>query len=522
MGLISIIALCIYGWIAAGGMGIVGFSDSADYLFFADFYRAQFSGQPPPEAVAFYRATRFPPLFPLLLAVFGGGTHDLQWTQVVSCTVTLCMFVMLWVWVRRETANPVAAATITALIVLSPGLFLLTLNPVSEPLAMGMTWLVFFLAAKPRMTSDGYILLALIAGMSTLARSANIVLIAAIPVWLYLQRANWKQLAAATAIAFAPFLLWMIYRRSIPNAGSYLDGFTLEQAITDLGGWPDLLYQHPWRLFVGFTKNLDNTPDALSLCIAIVILVCATYGWWRRARAKKLDAIFFGFYLALILIWPYPREATRFITFVMPLLFLYALHGLQGLGQYVTANTRMKSSASGVLALMVALASAGTIWHFVDLAMQPVDEELRREQREQMYFAASTRVTALKAAEISARIRLTAREATLRIPPGDCVYATLPYLLEMHGPVNVIPYPEDFEEELSVEAQLRRCNYFFIAGVRGHIPAHVPFFPRELLHPWAVPVVMSKIDEWMVAALLVRESKAAARNDSSIKGQTNP
>ena len=145
LGLISIIAVCVYSWIAAGGIGIIGFSDSADYLLYADFYRAQFAGQSPPEAVAFYRATRFPPLFPLVLAAFGGGTDDtLGRARIVSCIITLGMFAMLWAWLRRETESPVAAATITLLVVLSPGLFLLVLNPVSEPLAMGMLWLTFF------------------------------------------------------------------------------------------------------------------------------------------------------------------------------------------------------------------------------------------------------------------------------------------------------------------------------------------------------------------------------------------
>lgn len=522
LGLISIITVCVYGWIPAGGVGLIGFSDSVDYLLFTDFYRSQFAGEAPPEAVEFYRATRFPPLFPLLLASFGGGTDALQWTQVVAFAITLLMFAMLWAWLRRETENPVAAATITLLVVLSPGMFLLVLNPVSEPLAMGMTWLTFFLAAKPRMTTDRYILLALIAGMSTLARSANIALLVAIPVWLYLQRATWKQWVSSTAAAFAPFAFWLVYRRSIPRSDFYLDGLTLQYFVAELGGWPDLLYVHPWRLISGFASNL-NTLNVLTLCIANTILVCATYGWWQRLWAKKLDAVFFAFYLGLILVWPFPTEAMRFMTFLLPLLFLYALLGVQKLTQAFPASTPSNAVAPALLALMFVLASASAISHFLYLATQTVDEELRGEQRTRIYFNTPDRASALKAAEGNARIRLTARETTRLLPPDDCVYATMPHLLQVHGPVKVVLYPKQFAEGVPIETQLRLCNYFFISGLKGYYPSHRPFYPSDDLDAWTAPVLMSEVgDHLLIAALLVRESGTAPVPDDSLKEQDLP
>ena len=359
-------------------------------------------------------------------------------------------------------------------------------------------------------------LLALIAGLSTLARSANIVLVAAIPVWLYLQNATRKQLMVGTVAAFAPFVLWATYRRSMPNANDYLDGVTLQYAVTELGGWPDLLYLHPWQMISGFARNLDNTPDAFSLSIAIAILVCAAYGWWQRVRAKKLDAVFFAFYLAMILVWPYPSEAMRFITFLLPLLFLYALLGVQRLAQTFPASSRSKTRAPALLALLVALASATTIWHFLDLATLTVDEELRGEQRTQMYFTTPDRATALRSAEGNARIRLTAREATRLIPADDCAYATLPSLLEMHGPVRVLPYPDRFVEGIPVESQLRLCNYFFVSGLRGNSPSHQPFHPAEKLRAWTTPLLVADLgDGSIVAALLIRQSGTAPSNDAN-------
>lgn len=510
LGLISTIAVCINGWVAAVDMGIIGFSDTAEYLYFTDFYRAQFTGQTLSHAAEYYRTTRLPPLFPLVLAAFGGGTHALQWTQIIASAIALFVLVVMWVWLRRETESPSAAATITLLVVLSPGLFLLTLKPASEPLAMGMTLLTFVLATKPRATASDYVLLALIAGSSTLARSANIALVAAIPIWLYFQHgANRKQWLTATVVAFAPFALWLAYRRLLPNTESYLAAMTLDHIVAELGGWPDLLYLQPWTLFLGLARNFDSTPDASSLIVVFVLLLIGVRGWWLRVRAKKLDAVFLASYLGLILIWPYPEEAPRFMTFLLPILLLYALQGIQSLIPSERGNATV---ASGVLALAFVLISAGTLWHFLDLATLTVDEELRPEQREQLYFHAPDRAAALITAEGLARVRLAAAEAAQQVPRDDCVYATLPHLLAMRAPITVVRYPLRLVDGIPPEAQLRECSYFFVAGFSGTKPGEGPFHLLEELEPWTKPVLTSEMSgggpEATVAALLVRTMRA--------------
>lgn len=502
------VALVVYGWVAAEGMGTIGFSDSAEYLFFADFYRGAFFGAAPtPDAIEFYRTTRFPPLFPLLLAAFGGGSDALERAQLVSCFSVLAMLAVLWAWLRLEIRHSPTIATITLVTAISPGLFLLVLNPVSEPLAMGMTWLVFALAAKDDPTRRLLLLLAFVAGLSTLARSINIALVAAIPVWLWLQRASLSRNAAATAVALLPFLAWLGYRRSLPGTESYLHVFDLNYMIDELGGWPELLYLQPLALLRGLAKNFDHDPGGVAYGVATLVLVFAALGWWQRARVRALDAVFLFFYFGVILVWPYPREAPRFLTFILPLLYFYTWLGIMASVHRWSEERSRTRIATTALGALFAIGSVATIWHFVDLATLRLEPELRREMRTQLFFHTPDRNAAARAAEASTRMRFAAREVLNEVPDDDCVYASLPSVIKIHGSIRVLRYPWRFVDGIPIERQLAQCNYFFVAGMEGVVPGHRPFYPSEQLKGWTHPVLLAELGEnHLVAALLIRST----------------
>jgi hypothetical protein len=500
---IASIALVVQGWIAFGGVGIISFSDSADYLFFTDFYRGQFYGEVRPQDLAFYWATRFPPLFPLVLAVFGGGTHDLPHTQMIACSITVAMLVPMWVWLRRESGSALVAATITVLVVASPGLFLLTLNPVSEPLAMGLTWLVFALSRDAERKPGLGLPVALVAGLATLARSINVALVLSVPVWMLMQRPRPRprHWVGASVVALVPFLAWMSYRRTLPRTTAYTDAFDLDFVVSELGGWPELLYVHPWRLVMALVRNFDTTPDALSIALTLAIGGAAILGALLRLRARKLDAVFLAIYVGILLVWPYPREAPRFVTQVLPIVLLHAWVGLDWLVARATSVGSRAAIAS--LTALVFGASAGTVFHFVHLATQPLVAELRPEQREPPYFLSPDRQAAEATARRLATIRIAAREAAGAVPDGECVYAVLPYLLERHGQVRTELYPVSLGAAKPVEAQLSECAYLFVVGIPGAWPSQTPFFPMDHLGDSTVTIFTAAVgDGVMVAALL--------------------
>lgn len=511
--LVAGVACVVYGWIAAGGIGTVGFSDSADYLLFADYYRGEyFARTQTSQAVEHYRTTRFPPLFPLLLAAFGGGADAVERAQWVSFASVIAMLALLWAWLRRQTRTPWATGAITLMVVLTPGLFLLVLSPVSEPIAMALMWLVFLLASRTERSTQLILLLAAIAGLSTLARSINVALVAAIPIWLALHRIPMRVGIGATACACIPFLAWLVHRRSMPDAQSYFDAIEPQHLIAQLGGWPEMLYAQPWTVFRGLARNLDHDPGGVALALASIVLVFALIGWWRRLRARELDAVFLLLYVGVILAWPYPREAPRFVTFVLPLLYFHAWLGLRACASSQIAERGARLAATAALTMVFAIGSGPSILHFIDLATQRLDPELRPEMRTQLYFHTPDRSAAARAAEANARLRFAAREVVRRVPPGNCVYATLPYVLRMQGEIRVLRYPWSFVDGVSVEEQLRRCDYFFVAGMKGDVTGHRPFHPSAQLQGWTSPVLVAEMGKGrVVAALLVRSDSSAGR-----------
>lgn len=508
LGLVAAVAVTIHAWIAAVDMGIIGFSDAVDYLYLTDFYRGHFLGQVDSHAADYYRVSRLPPLYPVVLAALGAGTHALHWSQIVASCLTVAMLVPMWWWLRRESGSAAIGVTLAMLVVISPGLFLVSLKPASEPVAMAMTWIAFLIASKPNQSPTEYVALAVLVGISALVRSANIALAIALPVWLWTRRLDLGRRLAVSALALLPFVLWTLYRRTFAGAESYLAAMTPANIVSALGGWPNFLYLHPWTLFLGLVRNLDHTPGPASIAAVAILLAFALAGGWTRLCSGKLDAIFVCTYAAMLLVWPYPAEAPRFMTFILPIVLLYSTSGARRLVETLEAEQRATGLACAVAVALALVASAPTMLHFVKLASVRVDDDLQPEQREQLYFLSPDRATAIANADAAARVRLAAAEAARRIPAGACVYSTLPHLFALRAPVRTLRYPLRLSPDASADAQLATCNYFFVTAFSGNVPGEGAFHLADALRGWTQPILVSRVElgkgPYTLAALLVR------------------
>jgi hypothetical protein len=501
------VALLVYGWVAFGNRTMTGFSDAIDYLFMADFYRATFAGVPDPLAVEHYRTTRFPPLFPLLLAAFGGGSAHTHPAEFVTGATVVLAVVVIWLWARRETHDPWLALLVALATCLNPALFLLALTPASEPLAMAATWTAFLLAASQPHSRSRLLALAAVIGVSTLVRSANIALTAAFLVWLAMRRVPLRSSLLPGLVSTVPFLAWAVYRGTLPGAQTYLGVFAATDYVQQLGGWPDLLWLQPWHLFEAWAQSWNPLARQLHYVPAALLLVFLLPGLAERLRAQRLDAWFFLAYVGMILVWPYPSDARRFTLFVLPLMVLYAIQGAVRVMQRWAPRLR-PAAAGGVVALLLFFAAGSTLAHFVRLAAIPVDPELEGDKREEAYFAAPDAAAAARSLERNARARLTAAEAGAIAGPAECVYATMPQLLRLHGRVRSVRYPDDIADAAAAQAQLSACRYYFVADLNFHGSRQPPFYPMEQLRGWTSIVLQSRMRvgeaNRLVAALFER------------------
>jgi len=253
--LLCVLGAIVYGWIALHSMESVGFSDSIDYLFMADFYRAWLHGGPISEVSSHYGTTRYPPLFPIALAVFGAGSDRQDLAGIVSCSLAVLAPLCVWLWLRRDDCGLRLAGWIALALLLYPAYFLLNLNVVSEPLAIALLALAFMFLVDSNLTTSRLLTASLLIGVALLARSALLPAIPALAIWLALRRDLTKPLKAlATALASAPLALWLSYR-SYLQSETYFDSLDPARAAALYGSWQDVLWLPPSRFAMAVVHN---------------------------------------------------------------------------------------------------------------------------------------------------------------------------------------------------------------------------------------------------------------------------
>src|SRR5436190_7788089 len=132
------IALAASAWIAHAHGSYGDFSDPYEYLVFADYYRGALVGHYEQWLTWYYRQSRYPPLYPLLLALAGGGTTAVERSVVVTQAMVLLGTLAVGCYVARAFSDARQGAWLLLAVVLVPGLFLLYQDPVSEPLFVAL------------------------------------------------------------------------------------------------------------------------------------------------------------------------------------------------------------------------------------------------------------------------------------------------------------------------------------------------------------------------------------------------
>lgn len=479
-----------YSWIAAWAGNSSGFSDAIDYLFMADFYSEWLQGYRSEEVVDYYRNTRFPPLFPLLLAFAGGDSRHIARAILVSCFIAVMAAASVGAWAQKELKDLRIAAWIALMLLWYPAYFILNLNLVSEPLAILLICLIFTLATQPT-TPSILLIIALLTGISPLVRTATIPIIPALVIWLSVQhsiRIGWK--IVAIAISAIPFSLWSLYR-SLLGAESYMHSLRPNRVLATMGVWPDALWLLPQRISSAMASNWESPHSALSF-IATALMALALPGLIIRLRNNYLDAWFLAGYAAMILIWPFPEETSRFLIVVYPILLLHAVVTARWLDAHWWLKCGKTEGASFLIfAAIITSISVTTMLGFANRAAIPVDPILLADKREAYFFRAKTDTEAVAAAEVVGRARILAGEAEHKVPKTACIYTDFPQFVTFYSRRRVVPFPANLTQAERAQRILQACDYFFLAGFSGAQTRRGKLYPHRALEGWTQPILVS-------------------------------
>ncbi len=501
-----ILAVSALTWTPLGQPYPGWFSDSIDYLLFADYFRAWFADRLTQQLIDFFAQTRFPPLFPLLLAVCGAGTQAASAAYWVTAATAALSIALSAAWLVRESRAATTGLLLAVPFALSPGFHLLALDPVSEPLLLCIILAVLISAGRLAEGRGSLVAFVALVSLAPLCRMAGLALVVAAGAWLLtLRSGHWRQLLLAIVLMVLPALAWLAYRRLMPVQSSYTDSLTVSRMLEAFGGWQGWLLDHPLRIAQGFVALLRPGASPLwAIYVPATLLAC--YGLARRALRRELDAWFMAIYVLLVWCWPYPAEVPRLLLVTLPIYMLHVWEAFWALiGRWQPDEPRRSRSAAVLLLAAFASITGPFLLESARRAATPVDAELEPFKRNRAFFESTERSEAFALLELLARIEFAAEKTAADLSKDECVYTVWPGTFVLRGTdARTLHYPP---RAGPLRTQLRECRYLFVTSTTSPQLREPLLYPLEEAASWTHPEFVSRMTfrgRSIIAAALLR------------------
>jgi uncharacterized membrane protein YhaH (DUF805 family) len=464
-------------WTWSDQVGQFG-NDGPNYLMMALHY------SPFAKAPAVFDQTaalsRFPPLYPLMLAWAGAGA-GLHWVHELTTLFLMAGLVAFYVWLCVQRCSPAQAALLTLLVAALPGSWLLGLTVQSEFLYLFWSLLALtLLALHVRRPHDELLYVAaLTVAAAALTRTIGIALY--LPLLLAAARTQRRTGLLALAIAALPMLVWHLLHRA--DIG-YTDALGSMYATKPLAALREQLSAELPALRKGLIGNFMTGSPPLRFGADALGAACLAATVWRALR-RELEALYLAAYLAILLFWPYPEESGRFLWVILPLALVQPVLLLAG-----GCRAKFPSAAGGApdarRPAMLTCALAGLILLLSLPTLSLASERYRNAPYSGVpgargllaWYSTREPGEAAHRSYSQAVIIDAMRRIADEIPARDCVLATRPDLVNYFGlrrsvftPVDEIPDPY-FQRELHAPG----CKFVFMStALDGRYPV--------LLHP---------------------------------------
>lgn len=467
----SIVAISYYVWTWSHGLGDFLGGDNAVYLLTAQHFSPWSSAS---EVAAYFSAhSQYPPLYPFVLAIFGGAESMLA-AHFITTTILLCAFIFYYIWVRQIGMSvPLAAATVL-LFALLPCTYFQALAVLSENLFL-LLLLAALVAVEAYESSrrDAWLLVAAVcvAG-AVLTRSAGLSLVAVFVLYLWLRRP--ARFWTFALVAVLPFVLWQVSHR----AGSgYLHSLVEIYGSDPSGHFYDLLKAEAQMLWHAWASNFTSISIGKPV-MGFVLAVCLI-GTMHRVYRRTFDGLFTVAYLLLILVWPFPAEAPRLLYVVTPILLAHGLMLLLPLSK-MRSGSIMAGAPMALLAAMLLLVAPGLLLT-IKRYMQPMPADLEAFRYTARWYVDDPRL-ALENLMSDKLLVDHMRQLREVVPPGDCVYSIKPSLTALFGDRISLTPPREYLNDQEFERSISEsgCRFFYLMTIVT--PSYgVPLYPAARL-----------------------------------------
>ena len=450
-------------------------SDDAVYLLLADLYTFGTHNELPVYQIVREQAL-FPPLFPMLLGLTGGGSGDFAQSSLIT-VVCLILALSLAVFFILQQVRPSAAALLPAAVLfLLPGTLVMGQDIWSEFLFMLWLYLIFIVAGHEGEINHRWIILAVLVALATLTRTAGVTLIPPFLLLLFLghRRSYWLPAIISTA----PFVAWYVPREWLRDSPGYTS--TLTSSLQDAG--TSILQSLPAKISAMFESlrwlfaAVDGHPTATSLggVLLLVVLLIAGSAFYQRIKAFRFDALFCLCYLAMVMVWPFADVyyLSRLIYPVIPLFLLYTTLG-------ILRNCQVKKHqyvVAGMSMFLFVLISGPSLHQFVARGFAKVSPELKPYRNDRTWLLAPEPQSALLQ-NIRFIVETLRNEVQGAVSEQDCIYAFQPPFVMLHTKrvSGLLPPPGVPDEQFKRDTTA--CRYIValpITDLAGLIPEYYP------------------------------------------------
>ncbi len=399
-----------------------------------------------------FAAYPFPPLFPLLLGLAGGGLDNPPWTFGV-CALVLAAAVVLFLRWLCAVGVPPAIAVATALgFALLPVSLRTAMGVLSEPPFMALLLGAALLLASRRPSATQWYVAALLVGLSPLVRTVGVIGVAAF-VACWSLRGAWRFSPWAAAVALLPALAWRGLKALLA-----LDGYPLAQVFerdvpAQLVANLRALSHHGLRA----VDALGREPSAWLLAAVAVVAATALV---RRALRAEFDALLVLGYLPVLLLWPYPDHAARLLYVVMPFVLGHAVLGTMAVGRRL-AGPRAAWTGGVLPALLFVMLLPGSGALLRDLWTHRAGDEALLPRAPASHVAGRG---ALRAARFEARLDAFMQRHLREVPQVACVASIVPQRVLLYGARRGVDLANVVARGGSLDAALADCPYVLMVA----------------------------------------------------------
>ncbi len=336
---ISIIALITYTTIAIKFVwhdSLTTFaSDSANYMLMALYLSPWEEASLPIQSLWPYQ--EYPPLFPFVLALTG-VVHNMTAAHVFTLFILIAALPLIYLFAKQCFATKWQAMFITSIFIISPSTWMNILGILSENLYIFLSFLILILFNKQKFqTIRMAVIFGILLSALMLTRTIGVAMFAA---YFFSGLLLYKRKEINKIIYLMPIFITifingiakLLHQSSIPS--QYIRQLKdLEfgnQFIAIIDAWFS-----SWQFY--WTDNL-----MLPYAIVLVTGLLACFGLLYRLTTLKFDAIYVTVYLLILLLWPHPGQALRFIYPIQAILLIYAFYFLDYLCKTFSSTSSYK------------------------------------------------------------------------------------------------------------------------------------------------------------------------------------